>query len=95
MSLELKSLLSAYRIPPNLEFFWQKGKSVDGLRYPLLIPEKYLDFVKVVLGLHLIETEFPQEKIRELTVETSFKKDFNLIKDNLQKVFHDLTNHTV
>jgi len=93
MSLNLNSLLNEYNVELSLSsrYFWQKEKQTDGLRYPLPINSKYVDLMKLVLGLYIIEIDQLNKVAKELVVETSFAGDFSLITDRLQSLFFYLT----
>lgn len=93
MSLDLNSLLNEYNVfSVHKRFFWHR---IDAPLRLLSISEKYLDLVKVVFGLHLMDIEFAEEKIKELSIETHFLKDFESIASILQKIFYYLTNNRI
>jgi len=93
MSLNLNSLLNEYRVEPSLSgrCFWQKDKEPGGLRYPLPIKPEYLDFMKLILGFHIIEID-RLDTLKELVFETSFPDSFSSIVDQLQSLFLYLTD---
>lgn len=88
MSLNLDSLLHTYGVEmsPVRQFFWRKERQAEGLSYPLPIKQQYLDFFKVVLGLHIIEMERLYQ-IKEIEVETSFPENFYPVVDKLASLF--------
>lgn len=97
MSLNLDSLLNEYNVKSSLlsRYFWQKEKQTGGLRYPLPIEPKYQDFMKLILGLHIIEIDQLTEHVKELTIETSSPGNFDSIVDQLQSLFLYLTNSRI
>lgn len=94
MSLNLNSLLNKYNVRPPLSrrFFWQKEKKAEGVRYPLPIESKYLDLMKLILGLHIIEIDRLNSFAKELVFKTSFPYSFFSVIEQLQSLFFHLTN---
>jgi 7-cyano-7-deazaguanine synthase in queuosine biosynthesis len=97
MSLNLKSLLNKYNVETSLagRYFWQKDKQTEGLSYPLFVKSEYLDLIKLILGLHIIETDRLDRTIEELIIETAFPYNFFSISDQLQSLFFHLTGYRI
>jgi 7-cyano-7-deazaguanine synthase in queuosine biosynthesis len=97
MSLSLHSLLDKYGVNPTLSgrYVWQKDKEAHGIEYPLPIRQEYLDLMKLVLGLHIIETDRLGNIATQLILETSFPDYFLPIIDQLQSLFLHLTDYRI
>lgn len=92
--LRMNSLLKRYDLAnPSRLFFWLKGKDSESTRFPLPIKEFYVDFLRTMVALHIIELDWPNE--RTLIVETNFEKEFRSIAGRLESIFHYLTNHPI
>lgn len=93
MSLNLDSLLNNYlaETSPLRQFFWRKERQAGGVSYPLPIREQYIDFVKAVLGLHIIELAH-LDQVKELKIKTSYPYNFFSVLEDLQSLFFLLTN---
>jgi 7-cyano-7-deazaguanine synthase in queuosine biosynthesis len=96
MSLNLNSLLRRYGIEtsPLSQFFWRKERRAEGVSYPIPLKQQYVDFLKVVLGLHLIEMEHI-DYVKEIEIETSYPYSFYSIVDKLASLFYILSDMKV
>lgn len=95
MSLNLDSFLNEYNCDktPLKQYFWLKKPKGSRLSMPIQGP--YLDLMKVILGLHLIELEYPKRDIIKLIINTAFSDQFKSIKDRLQSLFFNLTGKRI
>ena len=93
MSLDLNSLLNNYLVEtsPLRQFFWRKERQAGGTSYPIPIKEQYVDFLKVILGLHIIERE-RLDYVKELKITTSYPYNFFSIVSKLESLFFLLSN---
>lgn len=96
MSLNLDSLLNEYlaETSPLRQFSWRKERKADGISYPIPLREQYVDFLRLVLGLHIIEIRH-LECVKELRVETSYPDNFFSIVDDCESLFNLLANTKV
>ncbi|MGB8780464.1 MAG: 7-cyano-7-deazaguanine synthase [Candidatus Bathyarchaeia archaeon] len=96
MSLNLDSLLSEHlaETSPLRQFFWRKERKADGISYPIPLKEQYVDFLRLVLGLHIIEIRH-LEYVKELRMETSYPDDFLSIVNDCESLFYLLANMKV
>lgn len=93
MSLSLNSLLNSYlnETSPLRQFFWRKERQAGGVSYPIPLKEQYVDFLRVILGLHIIEREH-LDYVEELEIETSYPYNFFSIVERLESLFYLLSN---
>jgi len=96
MSLNLDSLLATYDVvkSPLRQMFWRKERQAEGISYPIPIKQQYVDFMKAILGLHLIEMEH-LDHVKELEIRTSYPYNFYPITDKLESLFFLLSNHKI
>ena len=93
MSLNLNSLLNEYlaETSPLRQFSWRKERKADGISYPIPLKEQYIDFLRLILGLHLIEMGH-LEYVKELRMETSYPYNFFSIVNDCESLFYLLAN---
>jgi len=88
--LEVSSLVRNDVVFPR-RFFAFKGDLDNSILFP--VDEMYRDLLYLVICLHHIECQLPSE--REICLSTNYSEEFRAIKDDLERLYKNLTGKTL